>query len=112
MKVEDLFESKITEVKVGDSRVVYRIDHSTATIFLDSLRVPHRKRGQGHSAQGMKYITDLADSMGYKIKLLASPLDNRTNLGKLVSLYQKWGFELTGRTGNPAGDPWMERQPK
>jgi hypothetical protein len=50
--------------------------------------------------------------MGYHLELDASPLDKKTSTSLLVSIYRKHGFEPTGRTVNPMGDPEMRRSPR
>lgn len=95
-----------------------RIDHSTIVyrngqhIELYSIRTPRAHRGKGSAGNALNWLIDLADEYGKKIRLLASPLDTATKTSRLVTFYQRYGFELTGETGNPLGDPWMEREPQ
>jgi hypothetical protein len=51
-----------------------------------------------------------ADAKGLNVSLGASPLDQRTKLNRLVDFYKSFGFEPTGRSINPAGDPAMLRK--
>lgn len=97
-------------VKVGHSTVGYteHEDH----IELYSVRTPAKHRGKGHASAAIKHVTDYADKKNKSVKLMASPLDKKTKTHKLVSLYKKHGFELTGDKGNYAGDPIMHRKPK
>lgn len=89
----------------------YHVIADADRIEIASLRVPHRHRKQGHATEAIEKFIQHADRSKKTIKLLASPLDKQTHLGKLIKFYQKQGFELTGKAGNSAGDPWMERKP-
>lgn len=115
MKLEHLTEASGVEhheEKIGDTTLGYHIDNNKHLIDLYSVRTPQTKRGQGSATQAMRAICDDADELGYDIVLIASPLDKKTRLDKLVNFYKKFGFELTGRAANPAGDPYMKRTPK
>jgi len=94
---------------VGDSKVIYQ--PTSDGIELISLRTPAAKRNKGSGRDALKSLTDAADEANMPVKLTASPLDKRTYLVKLVRFYQSMGFELTGKSGNMAGDPIMVRQP-
>jgi hypothetical protein len=60
----------------------------------------------------MNALIAQADAEGITLELGASPLDKKTNLGKLVKFYESLGFKRTGRAINPAGDPEMVRSPQ
>jgi len=100
------------EIKIGDSRLSYKIDDEDKIIDLWSIRVAQAKRKKGAANEGLRWLTNKADELGYEIRLIASPLDKRTRTDTLVNLYKKHGFELTGKTANPVGDPFMLRKPK
>lgn len=102
----------IRSVKVGDSTMVIDANANTGKVQLSSLRTPASKRGKGSAGKAMNELTGQADKTGTTLHLTASPLDGKTNRDKLVAFYQKHGFELTGKKGNPAGDPEMVRKPK
>jgi hypothetical protein len=79
-------------------------------IDLASLRVSGKKRNQGLALAAMKALVAEADARKLRIKLLASPLDKRTNLNRLGNFYLNLGFRIIGR-GNPLGHAIMERLP-
>lgn len=95
--------------KLGKATVIYEVNHSKKTIHIASLRVPQTQRGQGAAKAALQSVVDGADAIGYAVTLDASPLDRRTSLSKLVGLCRQFGFEVTGRTINPMGDPEMVR---
>lgn len=101
----------IRSVKVGDSTLVIDANANTGKVQLSSLRTPASKRGKGSAGKAMNELTGQADKTATTLHLTASPLDGKTNRDKLVAFYQKHGFELTGKKGNPAGDPEMVRKP-
>jgi predicted GNAT family acetyltransferase len=98
------------DVKIGHSTGSYK-EHDDH-IEIASVRTPQKHRGQGGASEVMKHINKLADEKKKKVRLLASPLDKKTRTDKLVGFYRKHGYETTGKKGNAAGDPWMERNPK
>lgn len=108
----DLNKPGVHEVRHGKAAVTYGIHPTKPEMELISLRVPQAHRGNGHASAALKKLLASADREGKTVRLLASPLDKKTHLGKLVKLYSKHGFEMTGKTGNAAGEPWMERKPQ
>lgn len=106
----DFIKEEYGSLKHGNTTIGYqnKDDH----VELYSIRTPAKHRGKGSAHEAMKKFTEKLDSEGKKSRLVASPLDKKTKTGKLVSFYRKHGYELTGETGNAAGDPWMERKPK
>jgi GNAT superfamily N-acetyltransferase len=95
------------DIKLGHATASYAIKNGVMEIY--SVRVPQRYRRQGQAKAIMQHLIKIAEQKIIPIKLLASPLDKRTNTNKLVRFYQQFGFKLTGKTGNLMGDPWMER---
>ena len=83
--------------------------HGDKELELFSLRTPVSARKQGAAKAAMLAFLDKTDAAGITVKLLASPLDKKTRLDKLVAFYQSLGFKITGR-GNAAGEPNMERR--
>ena len=53
-----------------------------------------------------------ADRLGAVVRLAASPLDDRTNLRKLIAFYERHGFQRNGARANQLGHPIMERKPR
>lgn len=102
------FTRHITK-KIGTATLVFDIQGDT--ISLSSVRVSQTNRGKGAARNALVSLLAEADKRKLKVKLLASPLDRRTNLRKLVQFYKNVGFVVIG-IGNPAGDPIMIRQPK
>ncbi len=100
------------EIKIGDARLSYKIDDEDKIIDLWSIRVAQAKRKKGAANEGLRWLTNKADELGYEIRLIASPLDKRTRADTLVKFYKNHGFELTGKSANPVGDPFMLRTPK
>ena len=94
-------------IKVGKSTGI--IQNAPNHIEIASIRTPTAHRGQGGAHAVMKHIVDYANSVNKPARLVASPLDKKTRTDKLVSFYQKYGFEPTGEKANQVGDPWMER---
>lgn len=105
---DDFVEGPYHEKKVGGANLIYQVIRDT--IDFSSLRVKRADRGSGFASQAMQMLCVEADKRNLKIKLLASPLDKKTNLRRLVQFYQRLGFKVAG-LGNPAGDPIMIRQP-
>lgn len=99
------------ETKIGDSTLIYGVG-ANQTAELISLRTPASKRGQGSAARALTQFLAATDARGLTVTLNASPLDKKTSRGRLIAFYQKHGFELTGETINPAGDPTMIRRPR
>jgi predicted GNAT family acetyltransferase len=100
----------IMESKVGKSTAMYTINHPEKYIDIASVRTPEKHRGQGHASLMMEHIHKKANELGYKTKLLASPLDKKTKLDKLIKFYEKHGYKITGEKGNMANEPIMERK--
>lgn len=98
------------DTKIGDTTISYGVG-ADGTAEIISVRTPQAKRGKGSARQALAKFIEEADARGLTVKLQASPLDKKTNLGKLVEFYKSLGFVLTGKTINPAGDPEMVRQP-
>jgi ribosomal protein S18 acetylase RimI-like enzyme len=101
-------ESSYITKKISHSTIVYK-EHPSH-IEISSVRTPAIHRGKGEASKAIKHVLDYADSIKKPVRLIASPLDKKTKTHKLVNLYQKHGFELTGEKANYAGDPWMERK--
>lgn len=94
--------------RAGELSIQYRVDPD-GEIHVASVRVPRGERNKGHADRGMATFLEQVDRVGLEVALLASPLDKRTRLDRLVAFYLRHGFELTGRAGNLAGDPVMRR---
>ncbi len=101
------FYGSVHEAKIGDATVQYQMA-SNGNIELSSVRVPTKNRGKGEARRAVQELLAEADRRGLGVQLIASPLDSKTKLGKLVDFYKSLGFEVSGR-GNPAGDPKMVR---
>jgi len=104
----DLSPGRIIDSKIGNARISYTVYDDY--IKLHSIRVSQPNRKKGNAINALRELCAAADTYGYDIFLDASPLDKRTRLDKLVALYRKFGFELTGKTINPVGDPQMVRK--
>lgn len=101
----------LREAPVGNTRISYGIQSKDegGVVKLYSLRTPLKHRGNGYARKAMVQFLAEADLAGKVVQLDASPLDAKTNLEKLVQFYRSFGFQLTGRSVNAAGDPSMER---
>jgi N-acetylglutamate synthase-like GNAT family acetyltransferase len=102
------FAEKHHQKNINGARLLYQV--SGDLIDLASLRVSGKKRNQGLALAAMKALVAEADARKLRIKLLASPLDKRTNLNRLGNFYLNLGFRIIGR-GNPLGHAIMERLP-
>ena len=96
------------EARVGPATVLFYVDDRERLVEIASLRVPQSARGVGAGRAALQYALSIADDLHYRTSLLASPLDKRTNLGRLVRFYMSEGFELTGRS-SAAFHPFLER---
>ena len=96
------------EARVGPATVLFYVDDHERLVDIASLRVPQTARGVGAGRAALQYALSVADGLHYRTTLLASPLDKRTNLGRLVRFYMSEGFELTGRSSS-AFHPFLER---
>jgi hypothetical protein len=97
------------EKNINGGRLSY--DVSGDTINLASLRVSRNLRNNGSARKAMTTFCQEADLRNLKIKLLASPLDKRTNVERLGNFYLSLGFRIVGR-GNMLGHAIMLRDPK
>lgn len=97
----------IQNVKIGKSTGIFR--ETPEHFEISSIRTPVAHRGQGGAHAVMQDILQMADEVGKPARLIASPLDKKTNQNKLIEFYKKYGFDLTGEKANSFGDPWMER---
>lgn len=100
---------KIAEMKIGSSVIVYTFMDAARQIELQSLRTPASKRGSGSGRSAMVEFLRQTDDAGIDVKLLASPLDRKTRIDKLVAFYESFGFKVAGK-GNMAGEPNMLRK--
>ena len=99
----------IREVSIGNSTLAYRVEGEGVKLF--SLRTPQSKRGQGSARNAMRQFLARTDAEGLPVTLDSSPLDSKTNGGKLTAFYKSLGFVPTGRKINAVGDIEMRRQP-
>jgi GNAT superfamily N-acetyltransferase len=95
---------------LGKAKVTYSVDPTKNLVDIASLRVPQKYRNKGEARNIMNELLNQADAVGYDARLLSSPLDKRTKDMRLFEFYKSLGFEPTGKTGNPLGDPWMLRK--
>jgi ribosomal protein S18 acetylase RimI-like enzyme len=106
-------EGQLRSFKHGKSTLWYHTGtENHPEIHIGSLRTPAAHRNQGHASKALQAFLHHTDKAGRKTRLMASPLDKKTKLGKLVGFYQKHGYKLTGSTGNAVGHPYMEREPQ
>ena len=94
-----------------DAVIMYIWIEDLNTIEISSLRVPSRQRNSGSARMAMEAFLKLVDAQHLRVELIASPLDKRTKLGRLVMFYKSLGFEVDG-VGNMAGEPVMVRRPR
>lgn len=107
---EDSYAGPVQKVSIGKASVIYQMQ-PTGNVQLSSIRVPHKYRKQGQAKKALKTFLEATDDKGLTVELLASPLDKKTKLDKLVKFYENEGFEIEGR-GNAFGEPKMVRKPK
>lgn len=94
----------------GPSTIAYSVWEADGSILLQSLRTKTTEKKKGYARAAMVQFLELADKTGLDVDLGASPLTKDVHLGRLVAFYQSLGFELTGHSINPAGDPQMVRK--
>jgi GNAT superfamily N-acetyltransferase len=97
--------------KIGHSTIAYGVASDGRSGEIASLRTPPAKRNQGSARRAMEYFMAQADEQGLSVKIIASPLDKRTKLHRLVKFYQGFGFQPTGETVNAYADPVLRREP-
>jgi 8-oxo-dGTP pyrophosphatase MutT (NUDIX family) len=102
-----MFADGIQDIKLNHATASYKIHHGVLEIY--SVRVPQKYRRSGEAIAIMQRLVAIADAKHLPCKLLASPLDQRTKIDKLVQFYGKFGFKWNGEYGNLAHDPIMER---
>ena len=100
--------SSSTKHAWGPATILFYVDDRERLVEIASLRVPQSARGVGAGRAALQYALAIADGLHYRTTLLASPLDKRTSLGRLVRFYMSEGFELTGRS-SAAFHPFLER---
>lgn len=98
------------EVDLNGARLIYRV--GSGVVELCSLRVPRARRGRGLAGKAFAEFLAEADRLGAVVRLAASPLDDRTNLRKLIAFYERHGFQRNGARANQLGHPIMERKPR
>ena len=96
------------EARVGPATILFYVDDRERLVEIASLRVPQKARGVGAGRAALQYALAVADDLHYRTTLLASPLDKRTSLGRLVRFYMSEGFDLTGRSSS-AFHPYLVR---
>ena len=103
----------LREAVIGGVRISYGVqaEGEGGGVKLYSLRTPHKQRGLGLAREAMTQLLAEVDRVRKIVCLDASPLDSKTILSKLIGFYESFGFELTGRSANVAGDPEMKRLP-
>lgn len=93
-----LKHGKQTEIKLGDSTLVYSFadgefrSNGDSHIEIKTLRTPADKRGSGSARKLMDYFLRLTDAAGIEVILEAEPLDAATKAAKLVKFYKTFGF--------------------
>lgn len=95
---------------LNGATLIYEVTATGAEAI--SLRVSAKAKGTGAARAILARFCHEADLMSLPISLGASPLNKKTQLGRLVRFYQSLGFVLTGRTINAAGEPLMIREPR
>jgi predicted GNAT superfamily acetyltransferase len=95
--------------QVGDTTVVFDVDSKKKKVYVQSVRTPTSKRGQGSARRAMEALLRSTDALGYDVYLGCSPLDKRTRDNRLHAFYESLGFRDTGKYINQAFDPEMKR---
>lgn len=98
-----LKHGKQTEIKLGDSTLVYSFtdgefrSNGDSYVEIKTLRTPMDKRGTGSARALMEHFLRLTDKAGLDVILEAEPLDAATKSAKLVKFYKTFGFKVKGR---------------
>lgn len=98
-----LKHGKQTEIKLGDSTLVYSFadgefrSNGDSYVEIKTLRTPMDKRGTGSARALMEHFLRITDKAGLDVILEAEPLDAATKSAKLVKFYKTFGFKVKGR---------------
>lgn len=104
-----LIENTIQTMQGEHCRIIY--GNYQDGYMIHSIRTETKFLDKGYALNLLRTFIKKCDSENKAIYLLVSPLNKTTKMNKLINLYQKVGFKLTGHVGNPAGDPYMKRDP-
>ena len=96
---EEGFGGKVQQKDIDGVSIVYQMQ-SNGNVQLSSIRVKHKDRKMGKARSAIIEFLRETDNAGKSVELLASPLDSKTNLSKLVAFYQSVGFEIVGMDGS------------
>ncbi|QQV91510.1 structural protein [Tenacibaculum phage Gundel_1] len=109
LKDVSAFVPKSIKVIVEDASAMIG-ETDNGNIFLETIYVPTKSRGQGKASKVLDSLTERADEQGKTIELVAAPMDATTDFNKLVKLYESKGFEKGPRFTEDTGN--MIRKPK
>jgi ribosomal protein S18 acetylase RimI-like enzyme len=100
-------DGRVNQVKIGNTNVVYSLGND-GVAEISSIRTPQSGRGQGSARAALQsVISDLQGAGAASVRLIPSPLDNKTSPARLAEFYDSLGFSRTGQAANMAGDEWM-----
>ena len=100
-------DGRVNQVKIGNTNVVYSLGND-GVAEISSIRTPQAGRGQGSARAALQsVISDLQGAGASSVRLIPSPLDNKTSPARLAEFYDSLGFSRTGQAANMAGDEWM-----
>lgn len=116
-------ENRLVEIDVaGPEGTVRRFTSGSSTgtieywsdkVLLENIETPKSDRGKGHASAVMQKIVRHLDNTAQRAELFALPLDDETEVEKLVKFYERYGFARTGRfANNRTGAVHMARLPK
>jgi GNAT superfamily N-acetyltransferase len=91
----------IGEIKwfFGDDYAHLKFSESKTSFSIDIVMVPSAHRGAGIGTMLIRHVLYLADSMGKDVYVSARPFAqfSEEKLGRLITYYQRLGFEVTDR---------------
>ena len=102
-------ESNLKSLKGERCTIWYHVYNDKWT--LESVRTSTGSLNKGYATKLLMQFLDMAKQSNVPVYLIASPLTKRTNPKRLIRFYQKFGFILTGNSGNFVGDPYMVKLP-
>ena len=104
--VEVKNKGKATYYTIGDKAKVEVSVHDGIT-YVSSVGVKKGERGKGLASKLLEQVVN--DYKGTELHLMADPEDSTTTIGKLVRLYEEYGFEINDERTVDQSTPYMIR---
>lgn len=90
--IEDVpeFIERGKKATIGNSDVIFQ--ENGDTIKIEEITTPQSKRGQGSARNALQQIITVADNQNKTIELEVVPLEDTTNVKRLIDFYESEGF--------------------